>query len=275
VIGIVGGIAGFYASIAVVIVRYFAEIDYFTVVIRDMFLMEQDDRKFFARYLNDDDNYDGDEEFSYVPPPKPNCCQRIFDDFCSKGPKINEKRFEQFSKFRAAENEKVKLSLEDGDVDKSDIMTMIFDIFSRRKKFDYQCNERIMLYCGKLGPVLRFCRCRCFNYDNIIRVNKIFEKAKGCLDDECDIIDIFDAVRKSKNFQKNFLTRQQKILLKYDTNNVIKAIPSDKESEDEEVIDIDEIIAKNLNSQNGLVAVCTMAKLMKILKPYTENGVLG
>jgi len=107
VIGIIGGIAGFYASIAVVFVRYFAEIDYFTVVIRDLFLMEQDDRKFFARYLNDDDNYDGDEEFSYVPPPKPNCCKRIFGGFCSKAPDINEKKFEQFAEFRAAENEKV------------------------------------------------------------------------------------------------------------------------------------------------------------------------
>jgi len=142
---------------------------------------------------------------------------------------------------------------------------MIFDIFSRRKKFDYHLNERIMLYCGKLGPVLRFFRCRCFNYNNIIHVNKIFEKAKGCLDYECDIIKIFDAVRKSKNFQRNFLTRQQKILIKYDNNNVIKAIPSDKESEDEEVIDIDETIAKNLNSHNGLVVMFTIVKLVKIL----------
>jgi len=159
----------------------------------------------------------------------------------------------------------VKASLTDGDVDKSDIMTMIFDIFSKRKKFDYNLNERVMLYCGFLGPLLKFFRCRCFNYDAMIRVNKIFEKAKGCLDDECDIIDIFDAVRKSKNFQRNFLTRQQKILLKYDNSNVITAVGSDEESEDEEVIDIDENIAKCLNSPNGLVAICTIAKLVKIL----------
>jgi len=134
------------------------------------------------------------------------------------------------------------LSLEDGDVDNSDIMTMIFDIFSKRKKFAYGLDERIMLYCGRVGYVLRFCRCKCFNYDNIIRVNKLYEKAKGCLDDECDIIDIFGAVRKSKNFQKNFLTRQQKILLKYDCSNVIKAVDSDEDSE-EEVLDIDDTIA--------------------------------
>jgi len=120
---------------------------------------------------------------------------------------------------------------------------MIFDIFSRRKKFDYHLNERIMLYFGFLGPCLKFCRCRCINYENIIGVNKIFNRAKGCLDDECDIIDIFDAVRKSKNFQRNFLTRQQKILLKYDVSNVIGTVPSDGESEEGEVPDIDEVIA--------------------------------
>jgi len=95
----VGGIAAFYAGIVMVVVQYFAEIDYFTVVIRDMFLMEQDDRKFFARYLNDDDNYDDDEEFSYVPPPKLNCCQRLFGGLCicSKAEAINEKKFEEFA----------------------------------------------------------------------------------------------------------------------------------------------------------------------------------
>lgn len=39
-IGIVGGIAGFYASVCMVIVSYFAEIDYFAEVIKAMFLEE-------------------------------------------------------------------------------------------------------------------------------------------------------------------------------------------------------------------------------------------
>jgi len=78
----------------VVIVGYFAEIDYLTVVIRDLFLIEQDNRKFFARYLNDDD-----DEFSHGPPPKQNCCQGIFGDFCSKEPEINEKKFKIFTEF--------------------------------------------------------------------------------------------------------------------------------------------------------------------------------
>jgi hypothetical protein len=52
-IGIVGGIAGFYAGIFAVIVGYFAEFDYLTTVIKKLFLEEQSDKKFFARFLND------------------------------------------------------------------------------------------------------------------------------------------------------------------------------------------------------------------------------
>ena len=114
---------------------------------------------------------------------------------------------EIYHEIRINENDKVKASLVDGDVDQSDIMTMIFDIFSSRKKFDYYLNERVMLYFGFLGPVLRFLRCKCLNYDHMIHVKKIFDRAKGRLDDECDIIDVMDQVRKSKNFQRNFLTR--------------------------------------------------------------------
>ena len=128
-----------------------------------------------------------------------------------------------------------------------------------------------MLYFGFLGPVLKCLRCRCFNYENIIRVKKIFEKAKGCRDDECDIIDIMDQVRRSKNFQRNFLTRQQKILLKYDYSNVIGGVQNEEESSAEEEIDIDEVIAKNLNSPNGLVVMFTISKLIKILQPYTTE----
>ncbi len=91
-------------------------------------------------------------------------------------------------------------SLVDGDVDQSDIMTMVFDIFSKRKKFDYDIKERLMLYFGFLGPIFKFLRCRCFNYDHMIHVKKIFERAKYQLDTDCDIIEVMDQVRKSKNF---------------------------------------------------------------------------
>jgi len=80
-----------------------------------------------------------------------------------------------------------------------------------------------------------------------------------------------DQVRKSKIFQRNFLSHQQKILLKFDYSNIIgEASASEKTSEIEEILDIDEQIAANLNSTNGLVVMFTLAKLYKILQPLTE-----
>jgi len=53
-IGILGGIAGFYSSIIVVIVGYFADIDYHVTAIEKLFLYELSDEKFFNRFLNPD-----------------------------------------------------------------------------------------------------------------------------------------------------------------------------------------------------------------------------
>jgi hypothetical protein len=108
----------------------------------------------------------------------------------------------------------------------------------------------------------------------MIRMNKIFEKAKGRLDQDCDIIEVMDQVRKSKNFQRNFLSRQQKILLKFDRSNIIDG-NSESEVSGDEKEDHDDIIAKNLNSPNGLVVIFTIAKLMSILKPYIEEKQLS
>ena len=88
----------------------------------------------------------------------------------------------------------------DGDVDRSDIMTMVFDIFSKRKKFDYNILEKFMLYFGFMLYVFKFLRCRCLNLENMHHVNKIFERAKSRLDRDCDIIEVMDQVRKSKIF---------------------------------------------------------------------------
>jgi len=52
--------------------------------------------------------------------------------------------------------------------------------------------------------------------------------------------------------------------------NIINEIHSDKESESEEKVNIDEKIAKNLSSPNALVVLFTIAELIKILKPYTQ-----
>lgn len=146
-------------------------------------------------------------------------------------------------------------------------MTMVFDIFSKRKKFEYNLKERMILYLGFLGPILRCLRCKFFDYDHMIRKTKIFEEAKSRLDQDCDIIEIMDQVRKSKNFLRNFLSRQQKILLKFDHSNLIDG-NSEEEKTGDESLDHDEVIAKNLSSPNGLVVIFTIAKLMKILKPY-------
>jgi hypothetical protein len=117
---------------------------------------------------------------------------------------------------RREENAKVQDSLIDGDVDDNDIKTMVFDIFSSRKKFTYDFRERLNLYMSFLGPVFKFLRCKCFNHERMIHNSKVFERAQDRLNKDADIIEIMDQVRKSKNFQRNFLTRQQKILLKFD-----------------------------------------------------------
>ncbi len=57
-----------------------------------------------------------------------------------------------------------------------------------------------------------------------------------------------DQVRKSKNFQRNFLTRQQKILLKFDMNNVVNDESEEEEegSETQDEREIDDIITESL-----------------------------
>lgn len=58
-----------------------------------------------------------------------------------------------------------------------------------------------------------------------------------------------DQVRKSKNFLRNFLTREQKILLKFDQTNIV----DDRDSDDSQPSDFDEIITENLSSDMPLV----------------------
>jgi hypothetical protein len=92
------------------------------------------------------------------------------------------KKLQTYKETKIKENRKAQESVLDGNVDESDIMTMVFDIFSKRKKFEYNLKERIILYLGFLGPILRCLRCRFFDYDNMIRKTKIFEEAKSRLD---------------------------------------------------------------------------------------------
>ena len=53
----------------------------------------------------------------------------------------------QYEVVRRKENDKAQESLADGDVDDSDIITMVFDIFSSRKKFVF---AKINLYFGSV-----------------------------------------------------------------------------------------------------------------------------
>jgi len=87
---------------------------------------------------------------------------------------------------------KCEESLDDGDVDQSDIATVAFDIFSKRNRFNYDLKERMSLYLGFMAPVCKFLRCKCCNYDQMMRAKKIFEKAKDRLEFDCDIIEVMD-----------------------------------------------------------------------------------
>ena len=105
-----------------------------------------------------------------------------------------------YKETKKTENKKAQESLVNGNVDESDIITMVFDIFSSRKKFTYDFRERLTLYFGFLGPVYKCLRCKCFNHERMIHVNKVFERAQDRLNKDADIIEIMDQVRKSKNF---------------------------------------------------------------------------
>jgi len=104
-------------------------------------------------------------------------------------------------------------------VDENDIKIITFDIFSKRKRFNYDCYQRINLYFGFMGEIFR---CRTCKFDRMNLENKLFEIAKDRLNHECDITEVMDEVRRSRIFQRDFLTEQQKILLKFDNSNVIR-----------------------------------------------------
>jgi len=75
-------------------------------------------------------------------------------------------------------------------------MAIVFDILSKRKEFTYFLNERVRLYLGFLGKAYKIFRCRCCKFAELIRTNKMFERAKDQLDKDCDIIEMMDQSRK-------------------------------------------------------------------------------
>ena len=70
----------------------------------------------------------------------------------------------EYVRTRRDENKKARESLNDGDVNDTDISTMIFEIFSSRKKFNYDFKNLLNLYMSYYAPMIKFCRCKYFNY---------------------------------------------------------------------------------------------------------------
>ena len=84
-------------------------------------------------------------------------------------------------------------------------------------------------------------------------------------------------MRKSKNFLRNFLSREQRIMLKFDRTNVIEVNSSEEDGgvEDRDLSDIDDDITTGLQSNNGLVAVFNLARLLKVLTPFAKQRKLS
>jgi hypothetical protein len=66
---------------------------------------------------------------------------------------------------------------------------------------------------------------------------KIFKKGIMKIGKECDLLSMMNQARRSKNFLKNYLTHEQKILQKFDCANLINA--SSSSGTDDKPSDID------------------------------------
>jgi hypothetical protein len=66
---------------------------------------------------------------------------------------------------------------------------------------------------------------------------KIFKKGIMKIGKECDLLSMMNQARRSKNFLKNYLTHEQKILQKFDCTNLING--SSSSGTDDKPSDID------------------------------------
>ena len=123
---------------------------------------------------------------------------------------------------------------------------MVFEIFSGRKKFVYDFKQRLNLYFGQFGKILKSMSCKLFDYEGMMHNMKVYKKAAATIDKDCDIIDVMNCVRKTKNFTRNFMTREQKILMKFDQKNIIDGEVETESGSGEEFSDIDDLITTNL-----------------------------
>lgn len=94
----------------------------------------------------------------------------------------------------------------------------------------------------------------------------MFKKAEERYLKDLDIISFSKTIRESINFQKNYLSNQQKLLMKFDYCNVINA-----ETDGSEVEDYNERMVSNISGDNGMVAMFTLGKLSQLLSNYTQS----
>ena len=103
----------------------------------------------------------------------------------------------------------------------------------------------------------------------------MYDEAEGRYKEKLDILNIMGVVNNASNFMKNFLTREQRILLKFDAGNIISAGESEEccggGGSGEESFDPDDRMIANLSHPNGLCAMFTLARLTNVLKPLTQK----
>ena len=106
----------------------------------------------------------------------------------------------------------------------------------------------------------------------------LFEKAQDKYMQDLDIMSITSAIRKSTVFMKNFLSREQNMLLKFDSNNVIELSDEGNNGmcqfddlKNNPGEDQDDRLINLLQHKNGLVAMFTLSKLSKILGKFEKK----
>jgi hypothetical protein len=107
----------------------------------------------------------------------------------------------------------------DNGFDEENLTTFLYNIFRSRQKFVFDLSERMFLYFGYLLPFFRCLGCR--DQDRIKKRVKLFNRAKDRYESDLDVLRIMQTVKMSENFLKSFLYHEDKLLLKFDSSNVI------------------------------------------------------
>lgn len=97
---------------------------------------------------------------------------------------------------------------------------------------------------------------------------KMYEAAEDKYYKDLDICNVMDVIRSSMNFLSNFMTREQKLLLRFNAGNIIR-IDTDsseqcKSEESDEDVDQDDRLITNLQHKDALVSMFTIGKFVKL-----------